>query len=598
MIEDKFKVLIDRYNKEIQLYKKSYDNIGYLRLIVMIGAIYFIYRIVKGYGGNENLYGMLFLLAFFIGLVIYHNKIKEKIEIAESMIQINKRYLERISGQWINFKDIGEEFIDKNHAYSSDLDIVGTHSLFQLINITSTWKGRRKLAKDLLNPDYDKDEILLRQSAINELYNKLELCESMEYEGIRKKTVIENPEKFLSYISDKNSFIKSKALKKLLYVLPMITIPISIIIIVFKIKKLSWLITIFLVLQIIAWAVGLLKINRVFELVIYFKTSLEQYFNILKLLEKQEFKSEKLVEIKNRLFKGNSESIKAIKQLSGIVDKIDIRSNGLFFIILNVVFLWDYQCILSIEKWKESYAQNIEQWLDDIGEIEALMSLSVLNHINETTVFPEISDDTIILGEGVGHQLIGRDVRVTNNIDMNDNIFIITGSNMSGKTTFLRTIGINLVVAYCGGAVCAEYMKCSMFKICTSMRITDDLKAGISTFYGELIRIKKIIEESRKNEKMIFLIDEIFRGTNSRDRIDGAHAVIRNLNIHNVVGALTTHDMELCSMTDVRIKNYHFKEYYKDNKIYFDYKLRDGKSTTTNAKYLMKIVGIDFCDKV
>ncbi len=165
---------------------------------------------------------------------------------------------------------------------------------------------------------------------------------------------------------------------------------------------------------------------------------------------------------------------------------------------------------------------------------------------------------------------------------------------MSGKTTFLRTIGINLVLAYIGAPVFSDDMECSLLKIYTSMRITDDLKNGISTFYGELIRIKDIIDGAKIDKKMIFLIDEIFRGTNSKDRITGADTVIRNLSKAGVLGALTTHDLELCSISeDKRVRNYHFSEYYKDNKIYFDYKIREGKSTTTNAKYLMKIVGID-----
>jgi len=595
VIEDKFKKLIDKYGEEIKLHKKNYDRVGYLRLITMIGAIYFTYKIFRGQLINTNIYLSLLFYAFFIGLVIYHSVVKEKINIAENMIAINRRYLDRISGEWTKFKDMGDEFIDRNHPYSFDLDIVGPESLFQLINTTSTWKGRKSLAKALLEPNYSKEEILLRQQAVEELYNKLELCEMMEHQGKVKKSLIENPEKLLTYIKDKSILIKSKLLKRILYVMPMVTIPVSIIIVVFNLEKLSWLITLFLIVQILSWAVGLLRINNIFGAVNYFKGALEGYMNILKLLENQEFKSKKLRDISNRLFYEEKSATRAIKELTRIAEKIDIRNNGFFFIFLNALFLWDYQCVFSIESWKTKYGESIEGWLEDIGEIESLMSLSVLNHINEVSHFPEISSETTIIeADALGHPLIARNVRVTNNISMKDSIFIITGSNMSGKTTFLRTIGVNLVIAYCGGAACGEHMKCSMLNIYTSMRITDDLKAGISTFYGELIRIKEIIEGAKRKEKMIFLIDEIFRGTNSRDRIEGAWAVIKNLSRDSVIGALTTHDLELCALTEgKRIENYHFEEHYKSDKIYFDYKLRKGKSTTTNAKYLMKIVGID-----
>lgn len=595
MIEDKFKKLIDKYNEEIKLHRKSYDMIGYLRLITMIGAIYFTYKIFKGQVINKNVYLSLLFYTLFIGLVIYHGIVKGKINIAENMIDINGRYLDRISGEWTKFKDRGEEFIDRNHPYSSDLDIVGPESLFQLINTTSTWKGRKNLAKALLKSAYSKEEILLRQEAIKELYNKLELCEMMEHQGKIKKSIVENPEKFLAYIKDESTLIKSKLLKGILYVMPMVTIPSSIIIMVFNLEKLSWLITVFFIVQLLSWAVGLLRINNIFGSVNYFKSALEGYMNILKLLENQEFESKKLMDINNRLFHKEKSATKTIKELTRIAEKIDIRNNGFFFVFLNALCLWDYQCVFSIESWKIKYGRFIEGWLEDIGEIEALMSLSVLNHINEANVFPEISSEiTTIEADALGHPLIARDVRITNNIKMKDRIFIITGSNMSGKTTLLRTIGINLVIAYSGGAVCCEHMKCSMLNIYTSMRITDDLKAGISTFYGELIRIKDIIDGAKREEKMIFLIDEIFRGTNSKDRIEGAWAVIKNLSRDGVIGALTTHDLELCALTDgTRIENYNFEEYYKSNKIYFDYKLRKGKSNTTNAKYLMKIVGID-----
>lgn len=595
MIEDKFKILIDGYNEEIKLYKKIYDRIGYLRLLTIIGCSYFTYKIIRGQVIEKNIYLSLLFFVFFVGLVIYHGLVKEKINISENMIDINKRYIDRISGEWTKFKDIGEEFINKNHHYSFDLDIVGPESLFQLINTTSTWKGRQHLAKILLNPICDKEEIILRQQAIEELYNKLELCEIMEHQGKIKKNVMENPKKLLAYFKEESTLIKSKILKRILYFMPMITVPVSILIIVFKLEKLFWVITVFLIIQLLSWAITLLRINNIFGAVNYFKGALDSYVKILKLLETEEFNSIKLKDISNRLFQKKNSSTKAIKELTRITEKIDIRNNGLFFIILNILFLWDFQCVFSIENWKKKYADNIEGWLDDIGEIEALMSISVLNHINEVWAFPEIvSEPTVIEANDLGHPLIARDARITNNINMKDCIFIITGSNMSGKTTLLRTIGINLVISYSGGAICGEYMRSSMVNIYTSMRITDDLKAGISTFYGELIRIKEIIEGAKRGEKMIFLIDEIFRGTNSRDRIEGATAVIGNLCKDGVVGALTTHDLELCTLAKTKeIQNYHFREHYKENKIYFDYKLRKGKSDTTNAKYLMKIVGID-----
>lgn len=595
MVEEKFNKIIEKYETYISNYTKVSDRVGYLRLLIAIGAGYFTYIIiVKGYS-NKNIILSGFLYLIFFGLVIYHGKIKEKIQEAKTMIEINKKYLKRISGEWITFKDIGEEFIDKEHPYSSDLDIVGQESIFQLINITSTWYGRRTLAKALLDSNFTQEEILQRQRAIEELKNNLELCESVEYEGSRKNGAMENPERLLEFIKDRSTMFKSKGLKSVLYTLPMITIPVALFILVFKLEQYRDLITIFIVMQLLVWAVGLMRINKVFGAITYYKRALDNYIGIIDLLEKQSFKAPLLRDIYNELFLKDKSAKKALKELARIAERINMRNNGIFFLILNGLFLWDYQCIFSIESWKKSYGARIETWLQAIGEVEALMSISVLNHISDEFVFPVIEKEPMTFqAEGVGHPLISKEMRVNNDVKLDKSIFIITGSNMSGKTTFLRTIGINLVLAYCGGAVCSRSMNCSIMKIYTSMRITDDLKAGISTFYSELMRIKDIIKGAQRKENMIFLIDEIFRGTNSRDRIDGAEAVVKNLNKSGVIGAITTHDMELCSLDNgERVKNYHFEEYYKENKIYFDYKLKEGISTTTNAKYLMRIIGIE-----
>ncbi|MFR1709063.1 MAG: MutS-related protein [Clostridium sp.] len=596
MIEEKFLNKISSYNEKIDKYKKEFDRIGYLRLMVMILALYFTYRGVKDGITSKVLFFSLIFYGTFVCLIIYHKKVKNKLKLAEDMIDINNRYLQRISGEWINFKDIGDEFVNKGHRYASDLDIVGKESLFQLINITNTWYGREYLANTLLEPNYDRNEILLRQEAIKELFGDLDFCEEIEYIGRSNKSGLENPKRLLNYVRDKDVLIKSKLAKKILYLMPIFTIPISLIIIIFNLNKISLLMYFLLIAQTSIWVISTLKVNQVLENINYFRGSMEEYLNILTLIEKKDFKSKKLIDIKKSLFENNGSSIKAIRKLSNISEKINIRqSNGLIYIALNVLLLWDYQCVFSLEEWKAENGEKIEGWLSDIGVMEELMSLAVLMHIDNNISFPVINTGrNKIEAEELGHPLINRDVRVNNDLNMQENIFIITGSNMSGKTTFLRTIGINLVLAYIGAPVFSKKMDCSLLDIYTSMRITDDLKNGISTFYGELIRIKEIIEGAKSNKNMIFLIDEIFRGTNSKDRITGADAVIKNLSKAGVMGALTTHDLELCSLSEQKgIKNYHFSEYYKENKIYFDYKLKAGKSNTTNAKYLMRIVGIE-----
>lgn len=594
MLDDKFNIRIKKHEENIDRRKNTYNLVAYGRLLIFAVLVYLIYKSVKTDYNIGYVFTAFVALSAFIAVVVYHRIISEDINFSKEIININKRYLSRIYGSWIDFKDTGEEFINKDHRYSSDLDIVGKESLFQLINLTNTSTGRKNLAQSLLEPNYNEEEIALRQKAVSEIHSKLDFCQQMEYTTGRYKEKLKDPESLLKYVDEDSTLIKSKIIRNIIYMMPIITLPVSAAIIIFNIKRLYIFIGLIIIMQLLIWGIGVIKLNDILSKVNNFKNNLETYVNILKLIEKEIFVSEKLKSIKERFYNENSSALTAIKQLEGIAEKINLRRSGVLYVISNALLLWDYQCVFSLETWKLKYGGKISDWLEAIGELEGLMSLSVLMHINEKTCFPEIRKSSLsVEALGLGHPLINNKDRVVNDVSMKDNIFIITGSNMSGKTTFLRTIGINLVLAYSGAAVCAENMNCSILKIYTSMRINDELKNGISTFYAELLRIKDIIISSASGETMIFLIDEIFRGTNSNDRIIGAKNVLSNLNKTGVIGAITTHDLELCILDKYsRIKNYHFSEQYRENKIFFDYKLKEGKSTSTNAKFLMKMVGI------
>lgn len=596
MKKDKFELRIEDHKKNVADYTKTCNKLSIIRLLAMVLGIYFTYDGLKKGFNSLNLFLMFSFYVVFVVLIIYHKKFKDKLNFSKEIIKINQKYLDRINGDWVSFEDIGEEFIDHSHKYSRDLDIVGQKSIFQLINITNTFNGRKRLGKDLLNGEYSLEEITLRQEAIKELHEKLDLCEEMEYITGKHKKKLNSPEKLVNYAEDSDVLIKSKGLKGFIYTLPLITFPLILVISSFNISKFRILVPLIIILQILIWAMGFLKLNNILGDIGNFKYNLDTYVHILKLIEGEEFSSEKLKVIKVKLFKEENSSMIAIKELGKISEKVNLRYNGFLYMLLNIFLLWDYQCVFSLEAWRRKYGNKIRESLELIGEIESLMSLGVLTHINEEVSYPKIEHGKVpkVEAKGLGHPLINSKDRVANDLVMNNNIFIITGSNMSGKTTFLRTIGINLVLAYSGAPVCAKEMSCSILDIFTSMRITDDLNNGISTFYAELMRIKEIIKESKENKSMIFLIDEIFRGTNSLDRILGAKTVLGNLNSEGIIGAITTHDLELCELENYsRIVNYHFSEHYKDDKIYFDYKLKNGKSTTTNAKFLMKIVGID-----
>ena len=248
-------------------------------------------------------------------------------------------------------------------------------------------------------------------------------------------------------------------------------------------------------------------------------------------------------------------------------------------------------------KWKENYRDSLESWLKALGNAEALISLSVICHTRKVHCLPEIVDSKqpVFTASDIRHPLLKEPSAVGNDISLTHRIYIITGSNMSGKTTFMRSIGINLALAYAGGFCTASNLQVSLMELCTSIRTEDDVNEGISTFYAELLRIKQMIEASRRQIPMISLIDEIYKGTNSKDRIYAAKETIRNLSKPYAFTLVTTHDFELCDLENdigTEAKNCYFTEYYEGNRILFDYKLRDGRCTTTNARYLLRMAGI------
>lgn len=593
MLEEKFKKIIEREEVIIKKETASFNIFGTLRLISFIAIVFFSYRYIKE-PIDINLYLILFSMFLFIAFVLYHMNIKDKLNYSKGIIDVNKRYLDRISGEWIAFKDLGEEFVDKAHRYSSDLDIVGERSLFQLINLTNTFYGRKILSDDLLNPKYDEEEIALRQEAVEELKGKLEFCQKLELKA--SDDSIKNPRKMIDYFNMSKE-VYSKTIINILRIMPLAFILVSSAILLFKIESLYRIVFFLFTIQSIIWLLGMSKNNEILGNVEYLTSNLGNYVDILKLIEKEDFQSSLLKDIREKLF-SNDASLSAIKKLEMITQRISIKSNGLLYLVFNILFLWDYQNAFSLEIWKKNFGKGVETWLYSIGQIEALMSLTIPLQIEDGLSFPHIDASSFkIEAKEIGHPLIKKEERIYNDITIEDEILIITGSNMSGKTTFLRTLGINIVLANAGTVTFSKEFSLPIMDIYTSMRITDDLKNKISTFYGELLRIKDILDYSEKNKNTFFLIDEIFTGTNSKDRIYGAKNVLRNLNKSGLMGAITTHDLEICQLdSHERIVNYNFSEDYIDGKIDFDYKIKKGKSTSTNAKHLMELVGIDLIE--
>ncbi|MCY6356451.1 MutS-related protein [Clostridium sp. ZS2-4] len=585
----------EKYEKLLKAQNKIVNIISLIRMVIFISAVSFP---LIFYYNIKNMYLSVFtFLAFasiFVIIAIKHDKIIKTRDLIYNMCNINQQCIERVEGKWKQFQDDGEEYKDENHPYSNDLDIFGRASLFQYINNTTTYIGREKLKKSLTSNGYSHQEIYRRQEAIKELSKMIGFRQRLKAEGLKNFNSGKSAASLLKWAKQKHNFYDSKFIETISIVLPVLTLG-AIVYYFLGILKSYHIPLAFIIVNFIVLKINKNERESALDTVYIYKKQINNYYNMLKLIEKKSFKSVYLKNLKSNLIHEKGTSSQRIIKLNKLSDLILDRNNLMYF-ILNYVFLWDYHCMINLEKWKKVNGEELEKWLETIGIIEELSSFSTLAFDNLDWAMPKFKEGEFVFKvENIGHPLLGSE-RVCNDLSLGryNKIILITGSNMSGKSTFLRTTGINLVLAYAGAPVCAKKFECSIMEIFTCMRISDNLQKNISSFYGELLRIKELVSKTKEGRKVFFLLDEIFKGTNSIDRHMGAKNLINKLSEEKVLGMVSTHDLELGSLEkeNSNIKNYHFEEYYKNNKIYFDYKLRKDISTTRNAMYLMKIAGI------
>ncbi len=597
--EAKYIELKEEYESLIAEETHSINFISNIRLLVFAtGAGLGIYLYVKKSYGLFVLDLVLFAI-LFISLMVLHERYFNKRKNSITLKRINEDSLKRIHGEWNTFTDDGEEFIDHSHPYSQDLDIFGKSSLFQFINTATTYLGRLKLRDLLITPSKCIEEIFNRQEAVTKLAHKLDWRQKYMAEGMAQPKM-HDPEALFSWGKSIDQFYRKPLVIFAFRFTPVIMIIIA------TISFLGLVSNYFILIAALLIHFVFLKINiskrvGILEVTSRYIGNVKAYDKMLGILEKEQYNSLYLEGLKDRLKNDKGQtSCEQIRQLVKIVDLISNRHSQLY-VFFNIVFLLDYQFMFALEKWKEKSGSNLENWLNIIGEFEALSSLAVLQHDYPEWAMPELSEDMpSFIAEEMGHPLLVNS-SVANDLKFEspENILLITGSNMSGKSTLLRTVGINLVLAYAGTVVCAKTFKCSIMDIYTCMRVSDNLEKNISSFYAELLRIKMIVKAVEEGQTIFFLLDEIFKGTNSIDRHTGAKALIKKLSKEKILGLISTHDLELGDLEKEsdKVKNYHFQEYYENNEIHFDYKLRPGVSETRNAEFLMKMAGIEFSEE-
>ncbi len=574
--------------------KKKQLLISLLRLLVFVGGG-ILSVIASGYSAAGTIFVILVTLFSFLLLVKKFGDYSDKITITVNLIRINNNEINALEGDYSAF-DGGKNRIDPKHDFSDDIDLFGDDSLFRYLNRTVTGPGRSLLAGWLSDPYSLRELVPERQKAVGELAGKLAWRQQFMANGLDKPLNEEEIEDLSRWLNETDNFYSSVYMKLSCIILPVAVVTTLLLVIA---GALPFIFFVFLfLLNLMVIGIFIKKSNKVHAMVSQKHIFLSSIGELIKSFEKEEFTSSLLADVKNKISGEEGSVAEKIRKLDTIIWRFDSRLNLFAGLILNGLLLWDFQCIRQLEKWRGSAASGLPRWLNLIGEVDGLMSFANYAYNNPDHCFPVVIDEGPVLEAfRMGHPLLKKETRVDNDFTIHrpGQVIIITGANMAGKSTFLRTVAVNMVLALAGAPVCAEKMRLSPVRLFTSMRTTDSLSRNESYFYAELKRLKTLKEKLEMRENDFFILDEILKGTNSTDKSTGSRMFLRRLVELGGTGLIATHDISLGDMEDEfpeNIENKCFEIDIDGENINFDYKIHDGITRKMNATLLMKQMGI------
>lgn len=578
---------------QLQQVKKQIFRISMLRLALFIAGIaglYFFY--------NQTTLLIVCICLTFLPLFILvkiHNRFFIRKEWLETQARIIQEELQALSGDYSSFED-GKEYVNPEHPYSFDLDIFGRRSLFQSINRTCTFFGKVRLAEWLQNHLHEKTSIEKRQEMIREISEHTLFREQFRVAGLVHHGQSSDGEKIQVWSQSPAQYLHAGWVKAFIWGVPVIN---SLLLITSLAgwTSFSWLglsFGIFLVLSF-----GIIK-RATYIQETYGKQlkSLNGYARLIALAKAEEWKSAGMQELMERFNLNGQSPIQALQQLSKELDRLDLRNNQFLYVLLEGSIFFQLQEIVRIERWKVRYGQHINEWLETVGELDALCSLGTFAYNHPQYTYPELTEKPFcFLATQMGHPLMPASQCVKNDATIPSRPFflIITGANMAGKSTYLRTIGVNYLLACIGAPVYCERLKLYPNQIITSLRTSDSLSDNESYFFAELKRLKRIIDLLNQGQQLFIILDEILKGTNSMDKQKGSFDLIRQFMQLKANGIIATHDLLLGSLIKQfpeEIRNYCFEADIKENELTFSYKLREGVAQNMNACFLIKKMGI------
>ena len=578
---------------QLQQVKKQIFRISMLRLALFIAGIAGLYFFF-----NQTTLLIICICLTFLPLFILvkiHNRFFIRKEWLETQARIIQEELQALSGDYSSFED-GKEYVNPEHPYSFDLDIFGRRSLFQSINRTCTFFGKNRLAKWLQNHLHEKTSIEKRQEMVREISEHTLFREQFRVAGLVHHGQSSDGEKIQAWSQSPAQYLHAGWVKAFIWGVPVIN---SLLLITSLAgwTSFSWLglsFGIFLVLSF-----GIIK-RATYIQETYGKQlkSLNGYARLIALAKAENWKSAGMQELMERFNLNGQSPIQALQQLSKELDRLDLRNNQFLYVLLEGSIFFQLQEIVRIERWKARYGQHISKWLETVGELDALCSLGTFAYNHPQYTYPELTEKPFcFLATQMGHPLMPASQCVKNDATIPSRPFflIITGANMAGKSTYLRTIGVNYLLACIGAPVCCERLKLYPNQLITSLRTSDSLSDNESYFFAELKRLKRIIDLLNQGQQLFIILDEILKGTNSMDKQKGSFDLIRQFMQLKANGIIATHDLLLGSLIKQfpeEIRNYCFEADIKENELTFSYKLREGVAQNMNACFLMKKMGI------
>ena len=578
---------------QLQQVKKQIFRISMLRLTLFIAGVAGIYFFFSQTPLLIVCICLTFLPLFI--LVKIHNRFFIRKEWLETQARIIQEELQALSGDYSSFED-GKEYVNPEHPYSFDLDIFGRRSLFQSINRTCTFFGKDRLAKWLQNHLHEKTSIEKRQEMVREISEHTLFREQFRVAGLVHHGQSSDAEKIQAWSQSPAQYLHAGWVKAFIWGVPVINSLLLITSLIgwtsFSCLGLSF--GIFLVLSL-----GIIK-RATYIQETYGKQlkSLNGYARLIALAKAEDWKSAGMLELMERFNLNGQSPVQALQQLSKELDRLDLRNNQFLYVLLEGSIFFQLQEIVRIERWKVRYGQHISEWLETVGELDALCSLGTFAYNHPQYTYPELTEKPFyFLATQMGHPLMPVSQCVKNDATIPSRPFflIITGANMAGKSTYLRTIGVNYLLACVGAPVCCERLKLHPNQLITSLRTSDSLSDNESYFFAELKRLKRIIDLLNQGQQLFIILDEILKGTNSMDKQKGSFDLIRQFMQMKANGIIATHDLLLGSLIKQfpeEIRNYCFEADIKDNELTFSYKLREGVAQNMNACFLMKKMGI------